>query len=125
MRYCALALAWISVALGFVGVFVPVLPTTPFLLLAAALFARFSPRFHSWLESTRLYQSYVVPFKENKGLSLKKKLRILLISYAVLGLSAYFAQKLHVWIILSCVAVFLAWLMFIRIPTIKTEEESL
>ncbi len=118
-------LAWLSTGLGVLGVFLPVLPTTPFLLLAAFLFAKSSPKYHAWLRKTKAYQAYVLPFLEQGGISLGTKVRILIISYAVMGLSAYFVQRPLVWGILGAVALFLLWLLIVRIPTLgKNPQEN-
>lgn len=109
----------ISAALGFIGVFVPVLPTTPLLLLAAFCLSRSSSRLSAWLEKTRVYKLYVEPFKKNGGIPKKKKLHILTLSYSVMIVSAIIVRKPLVWGILAAVALFLLWLMLIRIPTIE------
>lgn len=114
-----LAGAWIACGLGFLGMFVPVFPTTPFLLLATFLFANSSPRCHAWIMKTKMYKLYVKPFKENGGIPFKRKIHILGASYTVMGISAILVQKPLVWIILAGVAVFLLWLMCYRIPTIE------
>ena len=124
-RLLMLAGAWIACVIGCIGVFVPVLPTTPLLLLATFLFARSSPRCHAWIVSTKVYRTYVAAFKEAGGIPLGTKVRILAVSFTVMGLSAWFVQKPVVWAILGCVAVFLLWLMLIRIPTITPERVQL
>ena len=121
-RLLMLAGAWIACVIGCIGVFVPVLPTTPLLLLATFLFARSSPRCHAWIVSTRVYQTYVAAFKEAGGIPVGTKVRILAVSFTVMGLSAWFVQKPVVWIILGCVAAFLVYLMVLRIPTITPDR---
>lgn len=49
MKVIWFIIAWISFALGIIGAFIPILPTTPFLILAAFLFSKSSPRFHKWI----------------------------------------------------------------------------
>ena len=113
----------LSLALGFVGVFVPVLPTTPLVLLAAFLYSRSSERLDAWIKTTAVYRSYVEPFKANGGISKKKKVHILVMSYVVMAISAVLVQKWLVWLILAAVAIFLWILMFVKIPTISEETE--
>lgn len=117
-RTILLACAWACFALGCIGVFVPVLPTTPLLLLATFLFARSSKRCHDWICSTKVYKSYVLAFKEAGGMPATSKARMLTVSYAVLAVSAMLVKKPFVWAVLVCVAVFLLWLVAFRIPTV-------
>lgn len=119
LRGLLLGVAWLACGLGIVGVFVPVLPTTPLLLLATFLFAKCSPRAHAWITGTKVYRTYVVPFKEAGGMPVGAKVRMLAISYAVLAVSALLVQKPLVWGILAAVALFLLWLAVFHIPTIE------
>lgn len=74
VRYLLLAVGWLSVALGFIGIFVPVLPTTPFLLLAAACFVRSSRRFYDWLVMHPRLGPWFRDYLEGNGIPLKGKI---------------------------------------------------
>ncbi len=76
-----------AVLLGILGIFLPLLPTTPFLLLASACFARGSPRLHGWLLSNKLFGPYLRDFEQGKGIPLKAKV----IAVAMLWTSMAFA----------------------------------
>lgn len=121
-RVLLLVGAWCACILGCIGVFVPVLPTTPLLLLATFLFAKSSPRCHTWIVSTKVYRSYVAAFKEAGGIPASTKVRILTVSFVLMGASALIVHNVIVWIVLACVAIFLIYLMCIRIPTISLEN---
>ena len=67
----------ISLALGTIGSFLPILPTVPFLLLAAFCFGKSSDRLHKWFTSTQLYKKNLQSYVEGKGMTKKTKLRIM------------------------------------------------
>lgn len=67
----------ICTALGFIGIFLPVLPTTPFLLLAAACYLRSSQRLYDWLLSNKYFGSYIRDYYEDRGIPLHAKVAAL------------------------------------------------
>lgn len=89
VRYLLLATGWLSVALGVLGIFLPVLPTTPFLLLAAACFARSSPRFHHWLVHHPKLGPWIRDYLSGEGIPLKGKVYAIGLMWASIGLSCY------------------------------------
>ncbi|UVJ45321.1 YbaN family protein [Pseudomonas sp. LS1212] len=89
LRYVLLSIGWLSVALGVIGIFLPVLPTTPFLLLAAACFARSSPRFYHWLTSHPRLGPWIAGYLRGQGIPLKGKVYAIGLMWPSIGLSCY------------------------------------
>jgi len=83
-----------SVAIGILGIFVPVLPTTPFLLLGAACYARSSQRFYDWLLNNKYFGNYIRNYRERKGIPLKGKVLALALLWATIGCSVAFAVEI-------------------------------
>ncbi len=73
MKIFLAILGCIALVLGIVGIFVPLLPTTPFLLLAAALWVRSSPRLYEWLLMHRYFGEYIRNFRENRAIPMRAK----------------------------------------------------
>jgi len=94
------------VGLGIVGIFMPVLPTTPFLLLAAACYARSSQRLYSWLLNNKWFGNYIRNYLERKGVPLKVKVLTVTLLWITIGASVAFAvQTLVVRLILVLIAI--------------------
>lgn len=89
VRYTLLAIGWLSVLLGVIGIFVPVLPTTPFLLLAAACFVRSPRRFYLWLVNHKHLGPWIRDYLEGNGIPLKGKVYAIGLMWASIGLSCY------------------------------------
>jgi uncharacterized protein len=83
-----IGLGWCCVALGFVGVFVPGLPTTIFIIIAAYLFARCSPRFEAWLLHHKWFGPRLRRYRETGGMTRQAKLSALASMWIAVSLSA-------------------------------------
>lgn len=84
----------IFLALGVVGIVLPILPTTPFLLLAAACYYKGSERMHRWMLNNRWFGGYIRNYKEGRRMSLRAKVFTLSLLWVVIGYSALFIVNL-------------------------------
>lgn len=109
----------LSLALGIIGIFVPLLPTTPFLLLSAACFAKSSAKLHYWLLNNKVFGAYIKNYIEGKGIQLKIKIYALVLLWGTILLSIIvFIKLLPVKIILFLIAVGVTY-HIIKIPLQK------
>lgn len=93
MKYILAFLGSVALALGIAGIFLPVLPTTPFLLLAAALYVRSSQRLYEWLMSHKHLGPYIKNFRENKAIPLRVKIVSVTLVWVTLLYCAIFVAK--------------------------------
>jgi len=92
--------------LGIIGIFIPILPTTPFLLLAAACYMRSSERFYQWLINNRIFGAYVRNYIEGRGMPIRIKIFTILLLWLTIGLSITFGvQNIVIRIVLICIAI--------------------
>jgi uncharacterized membrane protein YbaN (DUF454 family) len=105
-RNLLIAAGTTSTAIGIIGIFVPILPTTPFLLLAAACYMRSSERFYRWLVHNRVFGAYIRNYIEGRGIPVRVKIITLTLLWVGIGLSAAFATDiLIIRIVLGIIAV--------------------
>jgi uncharacterized membrane protein YbaN (DUF454 family) len=119
-----IACGMLFTALGILGVFLPVLPTTPFLLLAAGCFARSSERFYRWLLTNRWCSRYIRNYREGRGIPLKQKVLAISLLWLTIGYAAWFVVSPW-WakLILLGVAVGVT-IHLMRIKTYKPEARA-
>ena len=109
-RYILISLGFLSLGLGVLGIVLPLLPTTPFLLFAAFCFYKSSQRFHSWLLNHRILGTRIRNYTENRAIDLKTKWFALIILWLTIGFSIYlFWHTVFIPIILLIIALLASW----------------
>ncbi len=92
IRYLWIALGLLTLALGTLGIFLPILPTVPFYIATVFCFAKGSPRLHRWFIGTELYKKHLQQFSETRAMPMRSKLTIMVT--VMLGLALYFMRNL-------------------------------
>lgn len=105
---------WLAVIVGAVALLLPVIPTTPFLLLAAVCFSYSSPRVYRWLCKLPYFGHYIQNYQTKRGVPLKSKIIILAFMWVGLSVSAILIGKLWLaivlWTVAMAVTVHIFWL---------------
>jgi len=115
----------VSFSLGTVGIIIPGLPTTPFMILSSIFFLNSSDKLYTWLTTHEKFGKYVLDFKKGKGITFKTKLyaqsmMLLTMSLSLIPISPMFIENLILRITLGISAVFSFWLVGFKIPTNKS-----
>ena len=122
MRYIYLMIGMISFDLGFIGIVLPILPTTPFLLLAGFCFARSSKRVHNWFVSTKAYQRHLEPFVQKRAITLKTKICILSLASFMLAFPLFLTDLWWLRVFIIGLYIFKYYYFLFKIKTIKLEH---
>jgi uncharacterized membrane protein YbaN (DUF454 family) len=121
-RYLFIITGTIFLGFGIIGIFLPILPTTPFLLLAAACYARSSQRFYNWLMNNKWFGNYVKNYHEGRGVPLKLKIFTISLLWITILTSIYFVIN-NFWI--EIILIIIAIGVTIHIFTIKTNGHKI
>ena len=122
MRPFLFILGWLLFALGFVGTFVPVLPTTPFMLLALWCFARCSDRFHDWLYTHRLFGPPLQLWYQYRVIPLAAKLiAVFFMSASLVYLFVFLTTEVWVKVLMITSMALGAWFILTK-PSLPPEE---
>jgi len=109
-KYIYITLGFFFVGLGVLGIFVPLLPTTVFLLIAAYLFAKSSNKYYNWLITNKYFVKFIRDYREGKGVPLKVKTISLTALWVTILFSGFFVVKvLWLKLLLIAIAIGVSW----------------
>jgi uncharacterized membrane protein YbaN (DUF454 family) len=105
-KYFYLVSGFLLVAIGFIGIFLPVLPTTIFLILASICFVRSSPKANEWLQNHKILGIYIKNYQDKSGLTIKSKIFNLAFLWIMISASAIFFTELwYIRLLLLAIAI--------------------
>lgn len=103
-KYILIFLGTVFVGLGVLGMFLPLMPTTVFLLLAAYCYSRSSEKFHNWLITNRWCGDYIRNYQEGRGMTVSHKIKAVLVLWASIAFSTWFVGG-KFWVTLALFAI--------------------
>jgi uncharacterized membrane protein YbaN (DUF454 family) len=122
LKILYIVLGFLFFGLGAIGALLPVLPTTPFLLLASFFFAKGSDRFNHWFMNTSLYKNHLESFYKDRSMTRKTKISLLTFATTMMLLSLLLMPNLYGKMFMVFMIVFLHYYFHFRIRTIQETQ---
>jgi uncharacterized protein len=112
-------IGFIALGLGVLGLILPVLPTTPLLLLASYCFVKGSERFEIWFKGTTLYKRHLETFVKERSMTLKQKLTILLFADVMIAIPFFILDSFIIRIMLVLIVLYKYYYFIYKIKTVR------
>ena len=122
-KYFYITLGFITLGLGLIGVILPILPTTPFLLMTSFCFAKRSERFHSWFTNTNIYKKHLESFVKERAMTLKQKVVLLSFVNFMLAFPLILVDVLPMRITIIVLIIIKLYYFIFKVKTITPEEK--
>ena len=121
LKWLWISLGCLFVGLGAIGAVIPGMPTTVFLVLAAACFIRSSQKLYDWLISNKTFGPYLKDYREGKGIPLRAKITALVMIVLFVSFAVFFAIEVrHIKILVGLIGLIGFWFVFFKVPATKT-----
>ncbi|WP_338786522.1 DUF454 family protein [Metabacillus sp. FJAT-53654] len=118
-NYSYIFFGFIFLGLGILGIILPLLPTTPLLLLASVCFVRGSKKFEVWFKSTKLYKKHLEEFVKNKAMTIRQKVTILLSADCMIAIPFILLDSFLIRMLLILIVGYKYYYFICKINTIK------
>lgn len=122
-KYFYITLGFIALGLGLIGVILPILPTTPFLLVTSFCFAKGSERFHTWFINTNIYKKHLESFVKERAMTLKQKVVLLSFVNFMLAFPLILIDILPMRITIIVLIIIKLYYFIFKVKTITPEEK--
>ncbi|NQD64487.1 YbaN family protein [Bacillus haikouensis] len=114
-----IALGFVFMTIAIIGIVLPLIPTTPLLLLASYFFVKGSQRFEIWFKDTGVYKKHLEGFVQNRSMTLRQKITLMAFSDVMIMIPLFMTDKILVKAILSLIIMYKHYYFIFRIKTVK------
>lgn len=118
-KFIYISLGFLFMGLGILGILLPLLPTTPFLLLASVCFVRGSKKFEVWFKCTKLYKKHLEEFVRNRAMTFRQKITILLFADCMIAIPFILLENVLIRIVLIFIVIYKYYYFVFRIKTVR------